>query len=972
MVLGVLAVLVAPAEAQRHPESSGALPYYRIDPGTPREPPWKQRPPFLRGPQDRYQRGLGRSFLNAEDSVPYLNYADQKYILYFRETIPWAVTSGRAEETRNVGWDRMGNYMGGGYRRILTLEESRSGSDFSGYSYIDHKFLRFSVGHYTYKDLHWTATVGNVASAGGGSQIRTIFTPLTLHSSQLNMVRMDLNYKERDRGTLFYSRGGEQGTALLFSEWAFGAGDDTWENSPVLLFGGHWQHEIGRFASVGGSVVNQVMSSPGLTRTDAWRGDLPYDMLGPKTIRVFVADDSPDEPHANAISYSMDIVIEGQQNGERVRLTSLDNDPNYDPALEAGPAEGGVVRADGGLEAEGRVPVVYTFVLPSDITVHSARFVADVAGDYRLGVSQTHDMFNIGRKGAEVAEMAWPAERGRASEIATRRPFKWYAEEDEEIYYTVNRSDGSNGTGSNRRMVSFDYGLPTGQSLASINAQAELVGLELSGEFAHNMQNFIFPVGNNAGERSSKRAWAWWLKGVKDLAGGLALGGEVYRMEPNYAGGYDSYRGGMAFHVDRQEAPGARVETVTQEFPIHEDNDDHDRFPDEHTNDSAIAEPRTLYPGFPNAMVYPGLDENVDNIPDVDRNENFVVDWEEPFITYDAEPPEFVYGLDFNNNDVPDYRENDDRPDYPYPRDQKGQHVFLRFDKLGRFGEFVSVGRYDNSQIVGPGEAKALYFRYEYAAEKRGVGALKINFDAKQVEDDIADHTFVYQVPLDDIETINWFNRADTPPERAGRFRPATPDQLLMRDSFVNLFFFDSHYLGFRGFKVENSFLWARNNQAAIELEDGTGLLQPADTRSRFSLVNKIDYTWTRGSFSVTPKLKHRTHFVKLESEGTPRTSYSDLIPIVMGQYNLTPKTSFQLGAQGLPLLPYKHWDRANEAEAFTRTDYLAMFRITADYFGIRDNTLFIGYQRTRQNFEQAGRPDIKQGVLFVELISPF
>ena len=102
MVLGVLAVLVAPAEAQRHPESSGALPYYRIDPGTPREPPWKQRPPFLRGPQDRYQRGLGRSFLNTEDSVPYLNYADQKYILYFRETIPWAVTSGRAEETRNA------------------------------------------------------------------------------------------------------------------------------------------------------------------------------------------------------------------------------------------------------------------------------------------------------------------------------------------------------------------------------------------------------------------------------------------------------------------------------------------------------------------------------------------------------------------------------------------------------------------------------------------------------------------------------------------------------------------------------------------------------------------------------------------------------------------------------------------------------------------------------------------------------
>lgn len=965
--------LSVPAEAQRHPESSGALPYYNTDPGTPREPPWKQRPPFLRGPQDRYQRGLGRSFLNAEDSVPYLNYADEKYILYYRELVPWAVTSGRQLETRNVGWDRIGNYMGAGYRRVMAIEESRSGSDFSGYSYIDHKFLSFNIGHYAYKDLHWTATVGNVASAGGGSQVRTMFTPLTLASSQLNTIRMDLNYKERDRGTVFYSRGGEQGAALLFSGWAAGAGDDTFDNSPILLFGGHWQHEIGRFASVGGSLVNQIMSSPGLSRTSTLRGDMPYDMLGPKTIRVFVADDSPEETQANAISYGMDIIIEGERGGELLRLTSLDNDRDYDPLLEAGPPEGGLVRADGALEAEGKVPVVYTFVLPADMTVRSTRFVADVAGDYRLGVSQTHDMFNIDRNGgAAISEMSWPAPTGQAAERATRRPFKWYTDEDEELYYTVSRAEGDNGTGSNRRMVSFDYGIPTGQSLASVNWQAELVGLDLSGEVAHNLQNFIFPVGNNEGDRSSNRAWAWWLKGVKDLAGGLALGGEVFRMEPDYAGGYDSYRGGMAFHVDRQDAPGSRVESDTQEFPILEDNDDHDRFPDDHSNDSAIAEPRELYPGFPNAQVYPGLDENVDNIPDIDRNENFVVDWEEPFLTYDSEPPEFVYGIDFNNNNVPDFRENDDMPDYPYPRDQKGQHVFLRYDNLGKFGDFISVGHYDNSQIVGAGEAESMYFRYGYSVKKRGVGEVNINFDAKKVKDDIPDHTFIYSVALEDIEFINWANRPDGPPNSEGFRRPATPDLLFMRDSFVNLAFLSTKYLGFQKINIENGFLWSRNSQAEIEFADGSGLLQSADVRSRFSIVNKIDYTWTRGSFSVTPKFKHRLIYEKIDSEGTPRSSYSDFIPIIMGQFSLTPKTSFQLGAQGLPLLPFKHWDRAFEDNTFSQTDYLAMFRITADYFGIRDNSIFIGYQRTRQNFSRAGRSDIKQGVLFVELISPF
>ena len=151
------------------------------------------------------------------------------------------------------------------------------------------------------------------------------------------------------------------------------------------------------------------------------------------------------------------------------------------------------------------MPVVYTFVLPPDVTVRSARFVADVAGDYRVGVSQTHDFFNIDRRGnAAITESAWPAPIASAGERAIRRPFKWYTDEDEELYYTVVRADGSDGTGANRRLVSFDYGIPTGQSLASINYQVDLVGLDLSGEVAHNLQNFMFPIGNNEGQRSSE------------------------------------------------------------------------------------------------------------------------------------------------------------------------------------------------------------------------------------------------------------------------------------------------------------------------------------------------------------------------------------------------------------------------------------------------------------------------------------
>jgi hypothetical protein len=960
---------MAPVFAQRHPESAGALPYYNDDPGITKDPPWTQRPPFLRGPQDRYDRGLGRTFLNSDNGQSYTNFADEKYILYFRQTVPWAAPSGRPIESRNVGWDRVGNYMGPNYRRVFSLEESRSGTDQSGYSYIDHKALSFNIGHYTYHDLHWTATVGNGVSA---SSVRTILTPLTLTSSLQNVLRMDINYRGQDQATLFYTRGGEQGAALLFSGWAKGGGDDTFDNSPVLNFGGHWQHALGDYASFGGTLVNQIMASPASARSSFTRGDLPGDMLGPRVIRVFVADDSPDETQANALVYGMDMIVEGERGGQSIRLTSIDGDPDYDPSLEAGPPTGGNRIAGGGLQAIGHEVVIYAFEMPSDVTVRSARFVADVAGDYRIGVRQTHGVFSVTRQGqASLTEAEWPASFSN-TEASVRRPHKWYVGDTEEPYYTVARSSGRSSSGDNRRQVSFDYGIPTGQNLASVNWNAELVGLDISGEVAHNMQNFMFPIGSSEGARSDRRAWAWWLKGVKDLVGDLAVGAEVYRMDPDYAGGYDSYRGGMAFHLDSQASPGAKLRSETQEFPLHEDNDDHDRFPDDHTSDSAVAQPRPLYPGYPNAQVYPGLDDNVDNIPDVDRNENFIVDWEEAFLTYDAEPPEFVYGVDFNNNGVPDFRENDDKPDYPYPRDQKGQHFFLRFNGLGPLGEFITAGRYDNRQIVGGGRAEAVYLRYEYNVAKQGVGQLRMNFDTKKVKDDIADHTYVYTVPPDDIEFINWINKTDGPPEEEGFRRPATPDPLQMRDSWVNTAFLTSKYQGFRDLQLENSALWYRNSQSDVDLVDGSGLLQEEDVHSRFAVVNKIARTWVRGALSITPKFKHRMIYAKMKSEDEPRVSYNDFIPIVMGQYNLTPKTNILAGVQGLPLIPFHHWDRVNKDISATQTDYMVMVRITADYFGIRDNSFYMGYQRTRKDFTRAGRPDFKQGILFVELISPF
>ncbi|MEE2659866.1 MAG: hypothetical protein VX733_15265 [Candidatus Latescibacterota bacterium] len=1010
---------VAVSDAQRHPESVGPLSHYRDEPGTLQEPEWKHRPAFVRGPRDRHQRGRTHLFLNDSDNIPYLNYADEDYILYQRELIPWTRPPGRATFTRRGRWDRMGSYMGSNFLRIFNWEEARTGNNQitasatsngffggtpasrrgletasglgGGFSYIDHRQSNYGfdvaggltgfllIGHYTYKNLHWTTTTG--------IDVRTLFTPLTLDLNNQSTARVDLDWRGVDQATLLFSRGGSRKRGL-FSGWSSTAGD-TFENSPVLMYGGHWKRNIGDYAHFGTTLVNQFMAFPSSSRSSAWRGDLPYSMVQPRIVRIFVADDSPGETRHNARVYDMDVIIEGIRDEERVRLTSIEGDVDYDAMLEPGLPVGGALLAGGGREAQGRDAVIYTFNLPQDMTVTSTRFQADVADDYRIGVRQTYDFPGTDNNGnAKLTEAEWPVSFV-ASEGQTRRPFKWNVGQEEEPYYTVVRSSGQLGSGANRRIVSFDYGMPTGQSMASVDWHANLIGLTLSGEVSHNLQNYMFPVGNNEGRRSTQRAWAYWFQGFKDLSFGAELGGEVYRMEPDYAGGYDSQRGGMAFHADRQDRPGARVVSKTQEFALMTDNDDDDQHPDALSEENFAA--GEAFPGWPNAGVYPGFDSDFDNIADPDRNENFIVDWEEPFLMFDADPPEFVYGIDFNNNTIPDFRENDDLPDYPYRRDQTGRHLFLRFAQLGGFGDAITLGTYDSEELVGGGASKSIYMRYEYNDSRSLFGDLQVNVDLKRVEDDISDHTYLFLIPPDDDNIIPWLNTPDGSPEIASveRFRPATPDPLQMRDSFVSTIYLDSKCEGWRNITIENAFLWLRNSQAEIELDDGSGLLQEEDIRSRFIVINKLGHSWSRGAFTLTSKFKHRsiyenpksfersiedqfrTTFEGLDITRENRISRTEFIPIVSGEYALTPKTRFMLGAQGVPLFNYKRWDRKDKAGTFNQTDYLGMLKIQSEYFGF-DSSFFIGYQRTRREFSRFKSRDYKRGTLFAELIAPF
>ena len=80
--------------------------------------------------------------------------------------------------------------------------------------------------------------------------------------------------------------------------------------------------------------------------------------------------------------------------------------------------------------------------------------------------------------------------------------------------------------------------------------------------------------------------------------------------------------------------------------------------------------------GPPAGGIFPGLDENNDFISDFNQNDNenspnLIPDYEEPFLRFYTDRPEFLYGMDMNHNGWIDRFENDEEADLR-PASQSG------------------------------------------------------------------------------------------------------------------------------------------------------------------------------------------------------------------------------------------------------------------------------------------------------------
>lgn len=937
-----------------------------------------------------------RDFLNLGHPEPYLNYGRKEYDPY-----PSVINA------RNR-YDRLGNFLARGFN-VYTWEFSRPGvsrissrtAQYLGW------FANLVMLNDSYRGWNYRLTLGE--------DIRAKFTDMTFYDPRFFGILLD-GASSDNKFTLLLSQGGDLMNTAKFSTFRA-----TTERSPVLIFGGHWETKLGNVLRLGATYFNQHMANTFDDQGDFLRGDTPYSMLPPSFIEVIIEDDSPEEAGNSARVYDVDIIITGTSMGQPVRLTSIEGDAQYDPTLKmVDPVAG---RVDG-VEAAGAIDqVIFEFQMPlqnllpdaeyaanpdadAGLSIESVRFLADVEGDYRIKVRQKHLFFDVdvhdrnvsravddetylpggsrytnpytGLKGDESVLpledvyndhpetfKRWPVQPDPT--VAASNPFlqyQWDLEDPSRAAYTVVRSEGTN---RGRRVVSFDYGIPTGQALWGLDWDLTLKGLTVKGEFVSNPQNFIFPVGSNAGRRFDKRAWGYFVTAQKEV-GPVKVGGEIFNLDPDYSGNYDSIRGGVPFFTDDcGNCP------QMQEFFVMTDNDDNDQWPDEMRNELPSAEKS-------DSGIFPGLDENLDLVPDSDQNINGIPDWTEPILFYDADPPEFIYGIDFNNNGVVDYRENDARPDYPYPRDRKGTHLLVNREGLGKWGKWLTFGLYNMEEPAGGGESKAYYARYEHTFVSPYLGRVRINEDLKFVEDDIRDPVYVWR-------DVGFRERIPSPmPHLTGaqieardlnsQILPPQPDILAMRNSVVNTLYIESVFKQIAGLNVVNNILWLRNSQKEDEFADGS--TQEDGIEARFTMVNRIDYTINAGNLTIRPMFKHL--LLKQTSEALEEATgdgdvenTSTWAPLLRTRYDLTPKTNLQLGFQGLPFWKHRSTDRVDERNDFKEWTLVFMMTNRSDHYGYNVSSQF-GYIRTSRDFDDPTRiaDSFENSRLFFDIVAGF
>ena len=563
------------------------------------------------------------------------------------------------------------------------------------------------------------------------------------------------------------------------------------------VMGGHAEWDAGPDLRLG---LTYVSAHNANTKGDFTSGNPMHGILTSrqnqalKHLWVSIRDDSPADGRDGAVVFSHDLVMI-DTSGREIRASEI----GLLPFIEGGRAKGSSLVADGSEQ------IVLHYDL-RDFGVDNLRSVdlrrttveLSLANDYRVELAS--DLQTDGE---------------------VRNP--------EPVFLTFARAEGNVGDGSNSALLQIDYALPTANELVGFDWNlVDWKGVSMQGEFVVNRRQGLYPSPNiSRGYQAVEAATAAYGT-LLYRRFPWALYAEAFSLDDAYSTSYWlTEANGIIRYKDR----------VPQLYELVDDDDDSD----------AMAEWERPFQSW-QATVFPGYDENGDFIYDHNQNRNLQPDYDEPFLRFRSDRPEFLFGFDMNHNGTIDRFEDDDLPDYPYLRDQRGFNTYLR----GNAGPSMTLllGRQKLRLLAGDGRTQSWYFMWAWTREAPS-GRLRVFEHGALVEDDIADPVNQWVQPLGAV----------------GRMR-RIEDSLPGRDTWKNTVYADyAHQLG-RGVRLLHRAKWEYWRQRGVTEEV---VARDGRVHSGFlGVINKAEWSIPIGLAVFEPRFKSEYRQVQPFSRRQP------------------------------------------------------------------------------------------------------
>lgn len=711
-----------------------------------------------------------------------------------------------------------------------------------------------------------------------GDEINATLTPMTFRKAGFNGVMANLATR-RARITGLFSR---ISSPVLVDDRVLNDQRTNYTN----LVAGRAEVNLSPQMTIGVNFVNSHTTNgerDGL-EGNPLKGNLATGQLREpvRSVLVRLSDDSPQDGKGGAVLIARDIEI----TTTLVRPSALDPSVLVErdtviignvSGFDAVEIQGGTVK-DGLLTADGSDSIVLRYVL-------SPTSGDSEAGSLRLLLQRPP--FDLTLAEAEDAVAAISRVRFR---MLLANDYRVEMSSDRQTnrfgvpqFRLVERADGNIKNQVNGSEVVFDYNLPTANLIYGLSAELRNVaGFDFYGEFNVNTQYGKYPaVGKGehpaiAGTAEDESAIGWLAN--------LAWSGGPWSASLEGFGMDDAY----TTSVQPVNATGIldySPESTNLLYDFVDDNDDDDRHPDQKRFNQGSLVPQELgdfvldRAGVADPEVFPGYDENGDFISDFNQNHssvrtNLLPDYDEPFLRYDSDRPQFLFGTDMNNNNWVDRFENDNLPDYPYKKDHWGYNGNAAVELMPKVT--LTAGRLSEARRKTDDENLTTYGILTAERDLPGRGRLRLFNMLKLAADHIED-------PLSQW-TVSSPAFGD-PGDDGGHFE-AISDPLAAQSTWINTFYADWSYDSPRQWRTLHRFKWETWRQRDSDIEyvlDEAGnrvlvdtqgnpavdgepvvLFDPLGPEARngrrasgfFGFIDKAEYRHYWGILTVSPKVK--------------------------------------------------------------------------------------------------------------------